>query len=287
MSIITLLTDFGVEDAYVGIMKGVILSINPRALIVDITHHIDPHDVLLAAYTIKSSYRFFPSETVHVVVVDPGVGGRRSIVAVAMQNQIFLAPDNGVLSLVLDDGEIDTIVRVENSKYFLEPVSRTFHGRDIFAPICAHLSNGLEIKELGPSLDRKDLVRLDIKPPHISDRNELTGVIISVDRFGNCVTNIDESCLRKLSQNIPQKDLFIRIGKNTIHGLSQSYDSVGPQQPLAIIGSLGYVEIAINCGNAARFFQVARKDDVRITLPDACANGSALPVNRVRQRPTP
>lgn len=273
MSLITLLTDFGVEDAYVGIMKGVVLSINPRAVIVDITHHIDPHDVILAAYMIRSSYRFFPARTVHVLVVDPGVGGRRSIVAVAMNGQIFLAPDNGVLSLVLDEGEIDAIVRVENPSYFLDTVSRTFHGRDIFAPVCAHLSIGLDIKELGPPLDRKDLVRLDLRPPHISDKNVLTGIIISVDRFGNCITNIDESCLQKFSQHISPKDLLIRASQKTIQGLAQSYDSVGPQQPLAIIGSFGYVEIALNCGNAAGFFQIAKGDDIRIILPDSSANG--------------
>ncbi len=274
MSIITLLTDFGVEDAYVGIMKGVVLSINPSAVIVDITHQIAPHGILPAAYIIKSSYRYFPEGTVHILVVDPGVGSERSIVAVEMKGQIFLAPDNGVLSLLLDEGKVEAIVRVENSRYFLETVSRTFHGRDIFAPVSAHVSLGLDIKELGPLLNRQDLVRLDIRTPNISDKNELTGIIVSVDRFGNCISNIDENCLQKFRKSIPHKDLIIKASDKTIQGLSESYDSVGPQRPLAIIGSFGYVEIALNRGNASHFFKIEKGDEVRVVFPASYADGS-------------
>ncbi len=273
MSIITLLTDFGVEDAYVGTMKGVVLSVNPRAVIVDITHHIDPHDITLAAYIIKSSYRYFPEGTVHVLVVDPGVGSERSIIAVEMNGHIFLAPDNGVLSLVLNEGRVDAIVRVENSRYFLEPVSRTFHGRDVFAPVCAHISIGLEITELGPLLARQDLVHLDIGPPNMSDNNELTGMVIAVDRFGNCITNIHEDSLEKFGKSISHKDITIKVGEKTIQGLSSSYDSALPQHPLAILGSLGYVEIALNCGNASRFLNIKKGDGIRVILPGSYGHG--------------
>ena len=138
MSTITLLTDFGLKDTYVGLIKGVILSVNPDAVIIDITHHVDPHDLSQAAFIIKSSYRYFPAGSVHVIVVDPGVGSRRAIVALTMMGQTFLAPDNGILTLIVDEGDIDAVVRVENSDYFLKAVSQTFHGRDIFAPVAAH-----------------------------------------------------------------------------------------------------------------------------------------------------
>ena len=152
MSIITLLTDFGTEDAYVGVMKGVILSINPSAEVVDVCHYINPQDLIEAAYLIKSSYRYFPKGTIHIIVVDPGVGGNRLIVAVKLSGHIFLAPDNGVLTLLLDEGEVDTIVRVENTHYFLNSISQTFHGRDIFAPVGSHLSRGVFIENLGSKL---------------------------------------------------------------------------------------------------------------------------------------
>ena len=212
MSIITLLTDFGIEDGYVGTIKGVILSVNPSAMIVDITHQIDPQDLIEAAYVIKSSYRYFPKGTVHVIVVDPGVGSDRAIVALEMMGHIFLAPDNGVLTLLLDEGRLDSITRVNNSQYFLEPLSQTFHGRDIFAPVGAHISKGVDLKKLGSGLNRNDLVHLSIRKPSISDEGELVGTIVSVDRFGNCITNIDLSCLEKFYKPGSEKNLVIAIG---------------------------------------------------------------------------
>lgn len=152
MSIITLMTDFGVIDEYVAIMKGAILSVNSSAKIIDITHQIDPQDLIGAAYRIESVYKYFPVGTIHAIVVDPGVGSERSIIAVKMFDHIFLAPDNGVLTLLLNEGKTSAIVRIENSKYFLKSISRTFHGRDIFASVSAHLSKGLPIEWLGPTL---------------------------------------------------------------------------------------------------------------------------------------
>jgi S-adenosylmethionine hydrolase len=273
MSIITLLTDFGIEDAYVGTIKGVILSVNPSAMIVDITHQIDPQDLIEAAYVIKSTYRYFPKGTVHVIVVDPGVGSDRAIVALEMMGHIFLAPDNGVLTLLMDEGRIDSITRVKNSHYFLEPLSQTFHGRDIFAPVGAHISKGVDLKKLGSGLDRNDLVHLSIRKPSITDEGELVGTIVSVDRFGNCITNIDLNCLEKFYKPGFEKNLVIAIGECEIKGLSKNYDGVGLKQPLAIIGSLGYLEIALNCGRASRHFGAQKGDPIRVILSDKFVDG--------------
>jgi S-adenosylmethionine hydrolase len=268
MSIITLLTDFGVEDAYVGTIKGVILTVNPSAKIVDITHQIDPQDLIEAAYVIKSSYRYFPKGTVHVIVVDPGVGSDRAIVALEMMGHIFLAPNNGVLTLIMDEGRIDSITQIENSHYFLEPLSKTFHGRDIFAPVGAHISKGVDLKEFGSALDRNDLFRLSIRKPSISDKGELVGTIISVDRFGNCITNIDVNRLEKFYKTGSEKKPVIKIGEYKIKGLSKSYDGVGLKHPLAIIGSLGYLEIALNRGRASNHFRAGKGDTIRVILSD-------------------
>jgi S-adenosylmethionine hydrolase len=264
MSIITLLTDFGTEDAYVGVMKGAILSINPSAVVVDVCHYIDPQDVIEAAYLIKSSYRYFPRGTVHIIVVDPGVGGNRSIVAVEFSGHIFLAPDNGVLTFLMDEGEIDTIVRVENTQYFLNSISQTFHGRDIFAPVGSHISKGVPIEKLGPHLGMQDLIRLSIPKPYLSDKDELIGTIISIDRFGNCISNINENCLNKFVKNGSEKKLEIKIGKTVIKSLSRSYTDVRLGCPLAIIGSFGYLEIAMNCDNASRQLNVEKGDTITL-----------------------
>jgi S-adenosylmethionine hydrolase len=262
MSIITLLTDFGTEDAYVGVMKGAILSINPSAVVVDVCHYIDPQDLIEAAYLIKSSYRYFPKGTVHITVVDPGVGGNRSIVAVKLLGHIFLAPDNGVLTLLMDEGEIDAIVRLENTHYFLNSISQTFHGRDIFAPVGSHISKGVPIEKLGPHLGTQDLIHLSIPKPYISNKDELIGTIISIDRFGNCISNINEHCLNKFVKNGFEKRLEIKIGNTVIKSLSRSYTDVGPGCPLAIIGSFGYLEIAMNCGNASHQINVEKGDTI-------------------------
>jgi S-adenosylmethionine hydrolase len=264
MSIITLLTDFGTEDAYVGVMKGVILSINPSAAVVDVCHYIDPQDLIEAAYLIKSSYRYFPKGTVHIIIVDPGVGGNRSIVAVELAGHIFLAPDNGVLTLLMDEGEVDAIVRVENTHYFLNSISQTFHGRDIFAPVGAHISKGVPIEKLGPYLGKQELIRLSIPKPYISDKDELIGTIISIDRFGNCISNINENCLNKFVENGSEKRLEIKIGKTVIKSLSHTYTDVEPKRPLAIIGSFGYLEIAMSCDNAGRQLNVEKGDTITL-----------------------
>ncbi|QTA80501.1 SAM-dependent hydroxide adenosyltransferase [Desulfonema limicola] len=263
MACITFLTDFGTSDEYAGIMKGVILSINPLASIIDLTHHIDPQDIVQAAYIIHAGYKFFPKNTVHTVVVDPGVGGTRDIIAVRFEDFFFLAPNNGVLTLFIDQDNLDEIVRVENPEYFLDKVSQTFHGRDIFAPVAAHLSSGLNINKLGKSIKQSDLVQVKLHRPFLSAQEELTGIIIGCDHFGNLMTNIRpddfENFLQADSDNIK-----VSIGRHRMTGLSRSYDSRASQHPLAIIGSRGYLEIAVNQGNAMQYFGVEKGDGVRI-----------------------
>ena len=265
MSIITLTTDFGTDDEYVGIMKGVILSLNPSAVIVDITHHIDPQDLVQAAYTIYSSYRYFPQGTVHVVVVDPTVGSDRKIITFKIKDHIFLAPDNGVLTLLINEGNINSIARIDNTSYFLDPVSRTFHGRDIFAPVSAHLSMGVPIKKLGTPVAQKNLICLSILKPYFSDNGELVGSIVTIDHFGNLITNINIDDLENIHNTVPGKKLCINVGKDKISGLSQNYSSAIPGHPLAIIGSRGYLEISVNGGDAANHFMVEKSDVVRIS----------------------
>lgn len=267
MAIITLLTDFGLEDAYVGIVKGVILSVSPSATIIDISHNIAPQDVVRAAYLIDVSYGYFAPGTVHVVVVDPGVGSDRAIVGVEMKGHRFLAPDNGVLTAVLAEGPADRVVRVENSSFFLNPVSRTFHGRDIFAPAAAHLSMGLDLGALGPTVDSEALIRLRLPQPIFTDVPEIVGVVIAVDRFGNLVTNIRDQDLAKLMGRTGVRELIIQIGKRLFFGLSDSYASVAFGAPLAIIGSSGCLEIAVNGGSAVQDLEAGPGDEIRVKTP--------------------
>ncbi len=264
MSIITLLTDFGTQDTYVSAMKGVILSVNPHTTIIDITHALSPQDIFQGAYSIKSAFRYFPKGTVHVVVVDPGVGSDRAIIAVKAMGHIFLAPDNGVLTLIMEEDESASVVLVNNSAYYLPSVSRTFHGRDIFAPVAAHIKNGVNINKLGEPIDKKDIIYLDIKKPGITDTGELSGIIVSVDHFGNLVTNIDASVLENYGNGDATASLKIRVGDVVIKGISTSYTSVNVQTLLAIIGSDGYLEIALNGGSAAHHLKSMVGDIVHI-----------------------
>ncbi len=263
---ITLITDFGTSDPYVGIMKGVILSKNPSAVIIDITHDIRPQDIQGAAYCLFSAYRYFPIGSIHVAVVDPGVGSHRAIIAVSMAGHCFLAPDNGVLSLILKSGKVDSITTVENDSYFLKPVSQTFHGRDIFAPVAGHLSKGLPVDRLGTGIKTNQALCLDLPMPYQSQTGEIVGAVIGVDRFGNLITNIDHPFIVKTFGPLNGRDLNILIGDQQIAGLSAYYRDAEPQSLLAIVGSMGFVEISVNCGNASEFCGASRGSIVSITV---------------------
>ena len=260
MAVVTLLTDFGIGAEYAGLMKGVILSISPTATIVDISHHIRRQDIEQAAFAIHSSYRYFPAGTVHLIVVDPGVGGERSLLALSMQKQFFIAPDNGVLSLLIAEKRISALVRITNSSLFLKPVSRTFHGRDIIAPVGARVANGVHLTQLGPPMAPEDAVCLNSLHARVSDGGEIVGKVVFIDDFGNLITNIDFEKLSEIYRDTSK--IRIRIRAHVIFGLSETYETVPSHTPLALVGSRGYLEIAVNKGNAARMLMAGRGDHV-------------------------
>ncbi len=245
MSVITLTTDFGAADWYVGTMKGVILGIQPRATVVDITQGIPAGDIRGAAFALAAGCRFFPKGTVHVVVVDPGVGTTRQAIAVQTAEALFVGPDNGVLSWALAKQKIRAIHALENEAFFRQPVSQTFHGRDIFAPVAAHLSRGLPIGKLGPAL--ADLVRLDWPEPR-KQRGTTAGEVIYIDRFGNAITNLEGGLLRGLEPVVCE----IRGRGRRVCPLKTCYQAVSPGSLVALVGSSGFVEIAVNGGSAER-----------------------------------
>ena len=266
MSIITLITDFGLDDEYVGLMKGVILSIHPSATIIDITHRIEPQDVEQAAYTLDASYRYFPDDSIHLVVVDPGVGGKRAIVAAKLKQHVFIAPDNGALTLLFGGEELDECIRVDNPEYFLKTISQTFHGRDIFAPVAAHIARGVPLNRIGTATESADLVCLpDLKSSRSAD-GEIAGKIVTVDRFGNLITNIPAYELQDFCTNKPGCNLQVRIGGITISGLSNTYESVAVLEPLVLIGSRGYLEIAVNRGSANTYLNIQKGDGVTVVI---------------------
>lgn len=252
--IITLLTDFGVTDGFVGTMKGVIMSINPGAKIIDISHDIPSQDIDAGAFVLYSSYRYFPEGSIHVIVIDPGVGSQRKILAVQSNDYFFIAPDNQVLKYILDSDETLTVFEVLNKQFFLSHVSQTFHGRDIFAPVAAHLSNNVPIIQLGQKTNIFDRGKID-HPKIVT--SGILGKIIYIDKFGNLVTNITEQMIRK-----PIKS--IQLGKTKITQLSKAYCDADFHQPLAFIGSSGHLEIAVRNGNARE--QLAVERDVRVQI---------------------
>jgi len=257
-NIITLTTDFGLEDPYVGQMKGAILKRNISARIIDLTHAITPHDILAGAITIRTSYRYFPDGTIHLIVVDPEVGTQRGILAAEADNHFFIAPDNGLLSLLVTDKKLDKVHRVENSSLFPTEVSGTFHGRDIMAPVAAALAAGLPMDKVGPETSSSDCVQLDIPEPVI-DNHQITGQMLHVDHFGNIKTNITT---RHLSRFQPASFTGITISGHTIHAISSTYGNQPTGELVAVIDSSGYLEIAVNKGNAAELTGCSPKEPV-------------------------
>lgn len=246
MSVIALLTDFGTQDSYVGVMKGVILDIAPDARLVDLTHEVPPQDVRAAAYNLLVSYRYFPADTVFCCVVDPGVGSERRAVAVRAGNYTFVAPDNGLLTPLLDAEPVEQAVSLENPAYHLPRVSATFHGRDIFAPVAAHLARGVPIELLGPPVPREELVRLSWpRPRRTPDGWEVA--IVYADRFGNLITNLPGEWL-----DPPPDRWKFEVGPVVISGLRRTFADVNVGEPVAYIGSSGYLELAVRQGNARR-----------------------------------
>ncbi len=266
--IITLTTDFGTSDVYVGVMKGVILNINPNAQIIDITHSVSPQDIHEASFTIRAAYRYFPKDTIHVVVVDPGVGSDRLPIVCYTDGSFFVCANNGVLSRVLQDTETDNTnttesVVIENPTYLLPQVSNTFHGRDIFSPIAAHLSLGVELYKIGRPIN--ELVQFTVPTIQIV-AHTLTGQIIKIDSFGNLITNISEDMLTTFllstGSDVRSVDFEIIAGNTSLRKLNSSYAESDAGKPLAIIGSFGLLEIAINLGNAETMLGLKRDDKI-------------------------
>jgi S-adenosylmethionine hydrolase len=246
--VITLLTDFGTADSYVAQMKGIILQKCPDAQIVDITHEIRPQDVFRAAHVLNDAYRAFPRGTIHIVVVDPGVGTQRRVLCLAAARQLFLAPDNGVLELVLRNSQVDNLVAVTSEWYFRRDVSTTFHGRDIFASVAAHLAGGVKLARLGPPIP--DPVRLEVPRVVVGEKN-ISGAVIEVDRFGNLVTNVEKKHLARVFHGARSSQMLVFVAGREIRGLSRSYAERGQGELMCVLGSSGRLEIAVSGGSAA------------------------------------
>ena len=258
--LITLTTDFGLQDEYVGLMKGVIHSINPGIPVIDLTHYIPPQDVEWAAYMIYYSFNYFPEGSIHVIVVDPGVGGSRPVKLLKLAGHYFLFPDNGVMTRLVRLQEPEELWTISNSDYFLPEISNTFHGRDIFAPVAAHLSNGVHPGRLGEASD--ELKTLSLPRPQVK-ANEITGHIIHIDRFGNLITDIEQRMVDKLS--VSYDSPAIHLSRETLSGIRKSYNEVREGKVLAIFGSKGLLEISVNKGSAANVLNMDKGDPVKIT----------------------
>ena len=243
--IITLTTDFGTSDHFVGAMKGVILGFAGQAQIVDITHEIQPFEVTEGAFVIAQGYRYFPKGTIHVVVIDPGVGSTRRPILAEADGHFFVAPDNGVLSMIFGQNKA-RVRHITNEKFFLKQVSRTFHGRDVFAPVAAHLAKGALPARFGKPID--DYLRLTLDKPASKGKREWTGAVLRADRFGNLVTNLHIDDFAQVKTHAFE----LTIGRQSVSRLALTFTECAPDELFAIFGSSGYLEIATNQGSAAK-----------------------------------
>jgi S-adenosyl-L-methionine hydrolase (adenosine-forming) len=244
MALITLLTDFGSQDYFVGAMKGTILSINPDACIVDITHEIPPQDIRAAAFNLLATYKDFPSGTIHIAVVDPGVGSARRGIIIECAGQFFVGPDNGLFSWICERERMFRAVHLTNDQFLRQPVSKTFHGRDVFAPVAAALSNGAALEDFGPVID--DLVQLESLEPGTVDGGVIEAAIIHIDRFGNCITNLT-------SDHLAAGTKLLVNGREVSSSREFFADSeTAPDDLFGLVGSAGFVEIAAQDSSAAK-----------------------------------
>lgn len=267
--LVTLTTDFGTSDAYVSIMKGVLLNIARHAQIIDYTHGITPGNVVEAAYLLDSGYRYFPHGTVHVVVVDPGVGSTRRAIALQTPEATFIGPDNGVFSLIVEDVQREwngqaQMIELTEPRFWLPTISATFHGRDVFAPVAAHVLNGTPFAVLGQPITQ--LTPANRTTPQLLDTGVLMGRIVHVDRFGNCITNITEE---HLVEHQIGPDIVLEIIDRQLDGLFRTYVDGPTGIPMCLIGSSGHLEIAVCNGHAARSLGVDIGDKFRVHNADS------------------
>ncbi len=260
-AVITLTTDFGTDDPFVGIMKGVILSIHPRAKIIDLTHGIEPQNVLQAALVLKAAISYFPKKTVHVAVVDPGVGGQRRPLTIQSGSQTFVGPDNGIFTAVLNSKS--RCIELTQKKFFLKNVSATFHGRDVFAPVAAWIAKGTPLKSLGRPVKDPKTLRL---PQATWNGTVLAGEVIYIDRFGNATTNISREMI---SQHCPHfQKLTVKLGRTVIRSLATHYSEVSPGKAGAIINSWDALEIFKREGHAAHSLKLKPGSNIQV-IPDS------------------
>ena len=283
MKMVALLTDFGVVDNFVGVIKGVILRISSQVNLVDITHNVSPQDIFQGAFLLKSSFKYFPRGTIFLVIVDPGVGSSRKAIVVRTKNYFFVGPNNGVLSPAVSEDGIEEIASIENKKYFLEPLSNTFAGRDIFAPVTGYLCQGVKLNALGPSLET--IEELNFPKPVINslkgekegfsksevdfcdkvDKNTLQGRVIYIDRFGNLITNISKEIFNHFVKN---KKFKITIKNKEVTSIAHFYQSVERGKMLVIFNSFNLLEIAVGCGRASECLKVKRDEEVRVVVKE-------------------
>jgi len=261
--IVTLTTDFGITEHYVGAMKGVIYNINPAAQVVDICNSVHSYDLLDGAMTLAQAYSYYPPNTLHVVVVDPGVGTARRPILANVGKHLFLAPDNGVLSLVYEREEAISVRHVTSQHYFLQPVSNTFHGRDVFAPVAGWLSKGVDPEKFGEVIT--DFVRFTAPKPKSAGDNTFKGIVIKVDKFGNLVTNITPQDLPQLFTPEPPPFKLL-VGKIEISKMKTTYAEGAPGEVFAVLGSMGFLEIVTNRGSAQNTIGVGKGTEVGIKL---------------------
>jgi hypothetical protein len=257
--IITLTTDFGLSDHFVGVMKGVILGIAPAAQLVDISHGVRPYEIADGAFTIAQAYRYFPKKTIHVVVVDPGVGTARRPLLAGMAGQYFIAPDNGVLSMVFSR-ESPKVRHITNERFFLDPVSRTFHGRDVFSPVAAHLASGVTPAQFGRRID--DYLRASFDQPKQTGKGAWTGTILKADHFGNLATNFHVDQFPSVRTHA----FALQAGLKAITRLALTFSECAPGELFVIVGSSGYLEVATSQGSAAEALGCSAGSPVDLTI---------------------
>ncbi len=264
--LLTLTTDFGTRDAYVASMKGVVLSLAPTLQLIDISHQIAPQDIMEAAFVLKDAFPFYPRGTVHLAVIDPGVGTERPPVALEKDGHYFVGPDNGLFPLILNtcEGmEPDHAVVLDNPAFWRTPTpSPTFHGRDVFAPVAAHLAMGTPLSEFGTSVSHLKQLRWALP---IADTQGIQGWIVHIDRFGNCITNIAHSLYTRHAKGRTHKSY---VGSAIVQGLHPTYATVSHGEPLVLFGSNGYLEVAVNNGNAATLLSIRKGDPINIVFSD-------------------
>jgi len=262
-SIVTLTTDFGEQDYYVGAMKGVILDVSPDTEVIDLCHNVLPYDILDAAFTIAQSYRWFPLRTVHLVVVDPGVGTQRRPILVSGDRHFFIGPDNGVFSFIYPEQEKLTVWHITGDHYFHQPVSNTFHARDVFAAVAGWLAKGVEARQFGDEIE--DYVKLSIPKAQAVNDKSWKGMVLKVDRFGNVITSIAAADCPALFAE-PTPPFKLSAGGKDITKLVPNYAEGGQGEIFALLGSSGYLEIATNRGGAGKLLGLNRGAEVTLQL---------------------